>query len=139
MQRLLSRMNKDKITKDLGREFKNSMAEAFLCGCGYGQALLEQDMDNNFFDAFLQYSQTQKDMNVNHQVQIPNTIVEEVDKNGKIKIGKDGYPILKTVLDWEGKYVRYKLRSNKWREAMFAEKEKFEKEVKKVVEKIKKL
>lgn len=123
----------------LKREIINTLDNAFLYGVGYGQAMLEESMETNFFDAFLQYSQTQKDMNVNHQVQLPNTIIEVVDKHGKIKTGKDGYPILKTVPDYEGKYVRYKLHSDKWRKAMFAEKDKFIKERVEMLSKLKEL
>ena len=86
------------------------MEMAFLAGRWRGQADLEEDMDNNFFNAFLQYSQTQKDMGVNHSVALPNTFIDVKDKKGNWTY--------KSVPDINGKYVRYKLRSDKWREGV---------------------
>lgn len=69
-----------------------NMDMAFLAGVGYGQAMLEQSMDNNFFDAFLCV------------IHAENT----------------GMP-LHTVAGGadDSRPVRYCLRSDKWREAMF--------------------
>lgn len=68
------------------------MEMAFLAGIGYGQALLEESMENNLYDAFL----------------------------GVIHAQKTGMP-LHTVAGGadDSRPVRYCLRSNKWREAMF--------------------
>lgn len=65
---------------------------AFLAGCGYGQAMLEQSMDNDCFDAFM----------------------------GVLHAKETGMP-LHTVAGGadDSRPVRYNLRSDKWREAMF--------------------
>lgn len=68
------------------------MHMAFLAGCGYGQAMLEQDMDNNFFDAFIGCLHAEKTAMPLHTV-----------------TGEAG----------ESRPVRYCLRSDKWRKAMF--------------------
>ncbi|MBS9780935.1 MAG: hypothetical protein KGV56_00395 [Gammaproteobacteria bacterium] len=66
---------------------------AFMAGVGFGQALLEQRMDNNLFDAFA----------------------------GAMYAQKTGMP-LHTVTgsaDLDVRPVRYCLRSDEWRKAMF--------------------
>lgn len=68
------------------------MEMAFLAGCGYGQAILEQEMDNNFFDAFQSVLHAEKTAMPLH------TVAGEAD---------------------ESRPVRYCLRSEKWRKAMF--------------------
>ncbi len=94
-----------------------AMWKAFFCGWSFGEGKMEEDMDNNFFDALLQVGQVRKDMGVNHSVAIPNTIQEIKGKDGKFK--------LVSVPDLNGKYVRYKLHSDKWRNARLAKKEEF--------------
>ncbi len=93
--------------------------EAFLLGWGYGQGKMEEDMDNNLFDAFLQYSSSNKlggGCAPSHTVALPNTI-EIIEKNGKLETIKRP--------DYEGKYIRYKLHSDKWRNAMLSKYDEF--------------
>ncbi len=104
-------MNKQEVTSLLW--------DAFLLGWGYGQGKMEEDMDNNFFDAFLQGLSSNGVGGGSapcHTVAIPNTI-QIIEENGKLEAV--------AVPDYEGKYIRYKLHSDKWRNAMLAKKEEF--------------
>lgn len=106
-----------------------AMEMAFLNGVGFGQAKMEEDMDKNFFDAFLQLSASNTLGGGSapcHTVALPNTIDIIKDKKGN----------LKTIVtpDYEGKYVRYKLRSDKWRNAMFNGRNEFKQELKNLIE-----
>lgn len=94
------------------------VTQAFLQGIGFGQAMLEQSMENDFMGALQQSMAGRKFGGVHHQVALPNTFDIEKGTDGKEKI-------VNIRPDYENKYVRYKLRSDKWRDAMFKEKENF--------------
>lgn len=71
---------------------RHHMDMAFLAGIGYGQAMLEESMDNEFFDAFL----------------------------GVIHAENTGMPLHTVAGEADDRRpVRYCLRSDEWREAMF--------------------
>ncbi len=101
------------------QEIIKYLFEAFALGWGYGQGKMEEEMDNNFFDAFLQYSASNGAGGGSapcHTVALPNTI-EIVEKNGKLEAV--------AVPDYNGKYVRCKLHSDEWRAAMLAKQDEF--------------
>ncbi len=109
-----------------------AMYKAFIYGWGFGEAKLEEDMDNNYFDAFLQSFASNTIGGGSapcHTVALPNTIEIVRDKNGQLKTI--------STPDFNGKYVRYKLRSDKWREARLNDKAKFEKELDKLIRTLK--
>jgi len=77
-----------------------AMDEAFHLGAWYGQAAMEEQMENNsFFDAFLSYSYSEKSGGeCRHSVSLSSP---------------DARPI------------KYNLRSDKWRKAIFGKKDEF--------------
>jgi len=88
------------------------MWDAFLLGAWYGQAEMEQSMDNNsYFDAFL--------MSVH---------AEKSGGECRHTVGSD---------DINSRPVKYNLRSEKWRKAVFAKKEEFKKLIPKMIEELK--
>lgn len=54
--------------KDIRSTITLEMWHAFLLGAQYGQAQLEQHMDNNFFDAAVQVAGARKTGGTHHQV-----------------------------------------------------------------------
>lgn len=97
--------NKEKI-------INNYMWNAFLLGAWYGQAEMEQAMDNNsFFDACLTFAHSQK----------------------------TGGKCLHTVSsdNINSRPVRYNLRSDKWRKAIFGKKEEFKNLIPKMIKELK--
>ena len=94
------------------------MMLAYEAGKWAGQVDLEESMDNNFYNAFMQGQQTKKDQGVNHDTSLPQTIDFVEDKNGEPIRNKDGSLKIITRPDMNGKYVRYKLRSDKWRKGV---------------------
>ena len=93
-------MEKDKIRHEL----QMFALKVFFEGTCYGEAKLEERMDNNFLGAFLQMQQIRKTGGTNHSTNIPNT----VDDNGNV------------VPDYDGKYVLHRLRDDDWRDKCIA-------------------
>lgn len=88
--------------------------EAFSLGWSYGQGEMEQSMDDNLFDAFLQSSASDSIGGGSapcHTVALPKTF-DVNDKNEAVNVRPD----------YENKYVRYKLHSDEWREKMLSKK-----------------
>lgn len=110
--------NSEKMNKS---EIISNLWDAFLLGWGYGQGKMEEEMDNNLFDAFLQVTASNSVGGGSapcHTVAIPNTFDISKDKNGKHKI-------VNIRPDFDNKYVRYKLHSDKWRKTMLSKKDEF--------------
>ena len=85
---------KSKEFEDMKVKIYSYMWEAFMLGSWYGQAEMEQHMDNNFLD------------NVMESLSAKKTSCPMFNKSN-------------------GRTVRYNLRSDKWRKAIFSKKEKF--------------
>mgnify|MGYP000495328243 CR=1 FL=1 len=60
--------------KKLERQLMLFAMDIFFEGTCYGEASMEQRMDNNFLGAFLQMSQIRKTGGTNHEYALPNTI-----------------------------------------------------------------
>lgn len=100
-------------------EVISKLWDAFFLGWGYGQGQMEEDMDNDFADAFLQGIEARKYGWVNHHISLPNTF--DINEKGEM---------VNIRPDYDHKYVRYKLHSDAWRDAMLSKMDEFLKLIK---------